>query len=68
MSEDRKQTGSISFYQIIIVIIILIIAVIIKASDKDFYEKIRLKYVNIIGDKGGYNEIVYPAGESFAET
>lgn len=61
--EENKSNNSISFYQIITVIVILIIAVIIKASDKDLYEDLRLKYANIIGDKGGYNEIVYPTGE-----
>lgn len=61
MSQEENQSiNSISFYQIITVIIILIVAVIIKASDKEFYEDLRLKYANIIGDKGGYNEIVYP--------
>lgn len=61
MLQENKKTDSISFYQIITVIIFLIIAVTVKAINKETYESLRLKYVNMIGDKGGYNEIVYPA-------
>lgn len=62
MSQEKRQNvDSVSFYQIMIVILSLIIAVIIKTVGRDFYENLRLKYINIIGDKGGYNEIVYPA-------
>jgi len=49
---------SVWFTQALLVCLLLIAAVAVKLCFSDFYEELRLKLSNLIGDKGGYDDIV----------
>lgn len=69
-AEDTSKADmqkSVVFFQVMTVIAILIILVIFKYVGGGMFEKCRLKMSNMIADTGGYEDIVYPAGDNNGE-
>ena len=57
---EKKRSG-VFFCQLIIVLAVLIAAVVLRMAAKETSEPLRLKLSNLIGDKGGYEDLVLPS-------